>query len=188
VVLAEVGCLSVRTLQPQGPEVARLGDLRHDDFVLCAHHFSYDGMMWQEIKSNGWSMVREDISVRERVDALTQLISRQAWQQFNVARARAGPWRCNRRGPRVAASLPPIARPSVRRIPSSRRYVSATPDCQTSSAHRSFGVASRGGPALFPRRQRLRLAVPGQQHAGKIPLDVLVFKTIDTLGLLDFFH
>ena len=53
-------------------------------------------MIWQKIKSSGWSMVRENISLGERVDALTWLISREARQQFDIARAHFSSWRRNR--------------------------------------------------------------------------------------------
>src|SRR4029077_9203407 len=56
-------------------------------------------MIWQKLKSSGWSMVRENISLRERVDALTWLISREARQQFDIARAHFSSWRRNRPRP-----------------------------------------------------------------------------------------
>lgn len=43
-------------------------------------------------------MVDKNISVSERVEALTWLVSREARQQFGVARAHVGAWRRNRRG------------------------------------------------------------------------------------------
>jgi hypothetical protein len=42
--------------------------------------------MWQKTNSGDWSMVRENISLGQRVEAATWLISREARRQFDVAR------------------------------------------------------------------------------------------------------
>ncbi len=57
-----------------------------DNFVFCAQHLSYDGTMWQKTNSGDWSMVRENISLGQRVEAGTWLISREVRRQFDVAR------------------------------------------------------------------------------------------------------
>ena len=57
-----------------------------DNFVCCAHHLSYDGTMWQKTNSGDWSMVRENISLGQRVGEGTWLISRETRRQFDVTR------------------------------------------------------------------------------------------------------
>jgi hypothetical protein len=42
--------------------------------------------MWQKTNSGDWGMVREKISLGQRVEAGTWLISREARRQFDVAR------------------------------------------------------------------------------------------------------
>ena len=56
-----------------------------DSFVFCAQHLSYDGT-WQKTSSGDWSMVRENTSLGQRLEAGTWLISREARRQFDVAR------------------------------------------------------------------------------------------------------
>jgi hypothetical protein len=146
----------------------------------------YDGMMWQKIMSSGWSMVRENISVRERVDALTWLISREARQQFDVARAHVSSWRRNRRG-HSGHGVTPADRAALR---------ATNPELQT-LRQRYAGVSDNIGTSPVWRRItaedllyfRGDNAYVWQFQENNTPekhlLTYLYLKTIDTLSLLD---
>ena len=89
---------------------------------------------------------------------------------------------------RTGASTPLIAPPSVRRIPSSRRCVSAMLDSLTASANRAFGVTVTSQPEdlLYFRGDNAYVwQFQDNNTPEKYVLTYLYLQTIDTLGLLD---
>ena len=158
--------------------------------ILCFVHsiFRTQARCGRRQKSGDWSMVRENISLGQRVEALTWL---------SRARHCASPMSpegplvlgvATGGGTRVGASTPLIAPPSLQRIPSSRRCVSAMPECQTSSANRAFGVAVTSRRRICSISE-VTIATSGSSRTNNTPekyvLTYLYLETIDTLGLLD---
>lgn len=145
-------------------------------------------MMWQKFKSGGWSIVRENISVGERFEALTWLISREARQQFDVARAHVDSWRRNRRG-HAARGVAPADRTALRATNPElqelhQRYAGVSDIIGTSRVWRPGSVTA--GDLLYFRGDNGYVWQFKDNNAPqKYLLTYLYLKSIDTLGLLD---
>lgn len=141
-----------------------------------------------KIKSGDWSMVGEDISVGQRLEALRWLIRFQARQPIDAARERVESWRRNRTG-HSGQGITPADRgalnatnPELQALRQS--YAGVQDIIRTSPVWRSGYVAPedllyfRGdNPYVFQFRDK--------NTPEKYALTYFYLKTIDTLGLLD---
>ena len=133
-------------------------------------------------------MVRQNISLGHRVEALTWLISRETRQQFDAARAHVGSWRRNRRGHSgrgvTAADRAALraANPDLQAV--RQRYAGARDIIGTPRGWRRITAEDllyfRGDNAYVWQFQ-------DKNTPQKYLLTYLYLKTIDTLGLLDVF-
>jgi SAM-dependent methyltransferase len=133
-------------------------------------------------------MVREKISMGQRVEALTWLISREARQQFDVARTHVSSWRRNRRG-HSGRGVAPADRAALRATNPElqalrQRYAGLRDIIGTPRVWRSGHVTAedllyfRGDNGYVWQFQE-------NNTPEKYLLTYLYLKTIDTLGLLD---
>jgi hypothetical protein len=153
-----------------------------------AQHLSFDGTMWQKTKSGDWSVVRENISLGQRVEALRWLTSYEARRRFDVARAHVSSRRRNRRShssrgvdPADRAALC-AANPELQAL--RQRYAGLSDIVGKSRFWRDGHVAPedllyfRGDNAYVWQFQ-------DNNTPEKYALTYLYLQTIDTLGLLD---
>jgi hypothetical protein len=140
------------------------------------------------MKSNGWSMVTENISVSQRVEALTWLISRGARQQFEAARAHVGSWRRNRRG-HSGGGVTSADRATLRAtnpdlLALRQRYAGLPDTLGTSSVWRPGHVTAED--LLYFRGDNGYVwQFQDNNTPEKYLLTYLYLVTTDTLGLLD---
>jgi SAM-dependent methyltransferase len=143
-----------------------------------------------EDKRGDWNMVRENISLGQRVEALTWLISFQARQPINGARARVDSWRRSRRGhsgrgiaPADRAALC-VTNPELEAL--RQRYAGVRDVIRRSPVWRSGSVA--GDDLLYFRGDNAYVFQYRDKNTPeKYVLTYFYLKTIDTLGLLDIF-
>jgi SAM-dependent methyltransferase len=143
-----------------------------------------------EDKRGDWNMVRENISLGQRVEALTWLISFQARQPINGARARVDSWRRSRRGhsgrgiaPADRAALC-VTNPELEAL--RQRYAGVRDVIRRSPVWRSGSVA--GDDLLYFRGDNAYVFQYRDKNTPeKYVLTYFYLKTIDTLGLLDVF-
>lgn len=132
--------------------------------------------------------MKENISVSQRVEALTWMISREARQQFDVARAHVGSWRRDRRGHsgRGVTSADRAAlrakNPELQAL--RQRYAGLSDIIGTSRVWRGGHLTTedllyfRGDNGYVWQSQ-------DKNTPEKYVLTYLYLKTIDTLGVLD---
>ncbi|MGH3960804.1 MAG: putative sugar O-methyltransferase [Terriglobia bacterium] len=144
-------------------------------------------MMGRKTTSGDWSVVGGSISLGQRVEALTWLISFRA-RQINAARAHVGSWLRNRRG-HSGRGIAPADRAALRATNPElqalrQRYAGVQDIIRTSPVWRPGHVAPedllhfRGDNAyVFQFRDN--------NTPEKYVLTYLYLKTIDALGLLD---
>jgi SAM-dependent methyltransferase len=156
--------------------------------ILCfLHSILAHGMMGQETKNNGRRTVRESISVRQRVEALTWTVSREARQQLGAAGAHVGSWRRNRRG-HSGRGVTPADRVALRAtnpdLQALRQRYAELPDIIGTGVWRRGHVTAeellyfRGDNGYVWQSQ-------DNNTPEKYLLTYLYLKKIDTLGLFD---
>jgi hypothetical protein len=158
-----------------------------DDFEFL-HDILYDGTMWQKAKNNGRRMVKESSSVSQRVEALTWMISREARQQFDAARAHVGSWRRNRRGHSGRGVTPAdrgVLRATNPDLQALRQRYAELPDIIGTPRVWRPGHVTPEELLYFRGDNGYVWQFQDNNTPEKYVLTYLYLETIDTLGLLD---
>jgi SAM-dependent methyltransferase len=145
-------------------------------------------MMWQKTKSGDWSMVRENISLGRRVEALTWLTSFGARRPINAARAQFSSWLRNRRG-HSGRGVTPADRAALSatnpELQALRQRYAVLQDVVGTSTVWLPGFVTQEDLLYFRGDNCYVWQFQDFNTPEKYVLTYFYLKTIDTLGLLD---